>query len=127
MGSYATMDAEYARVGGADFEHALSVLATVVSRPAAAVAIVDAGLKAITPEFGLPRVLAEGAEYTEFHEEHGTLTLARAAQWLRVGDKIELMPSHGCTTCNLYDVMHVLDDDDRFMELWPIEGRGKAQ
>jgi D-serine deaminase-like pyridoxal phosphate-dependent protein len=127
VGSYATMDGEYARVGGADFEHALSVLATVVSRPAADVAVVDVGLKAITPEFGLPRVRTDGAEYTEFHEEHGTLTLGDAAQELREGDKIELIPSHGCTTCNLYDVMHVLDADDRFVELWPIEGRGKAQ
>jgi D-serine deaminase-like pyridoxal phosphate-dependent protein len=126
VGSYATMDGEYARVG-ADFEHALSVLATVVSRPAADVAIVDVGLKAIAAEFGPPLVRVEGAEYTEFHEEHGTLTLAGGAQDLRVGDKIELIPSHGCTTCNLYDVMHVLDADDCFAELWPIEGRGKTQ
>jgi D-serine deaminase-like pyridoxal phosphate-dependent protein len=127
VGSYATMDAEYARVGGADFEHALSVLATVVSRPAPDVAIIDVGLKAITPEFGLPLVRRDGAEYTEFSEEHGTLTLSDAAQGLSVGDKVELIPSHGCTTCNLYDVMHVLDGEDRFVELWPIEGRGKAQ
>jgi D-serine deaminase-like pyridoxal phosphate-dependent protein len=126
VGSYATMDAEYARVG-ADFEHALSVLVTVVSRPAPDVAIVDAGLKAVTPEFGLPRVQVEGAEYTEFHEEHGTVTLSGAAKEVHIGDKIELIPSHGCTTCNLYDVMHVLDAEDRFVELWPIEGRGKSQ
>jgi D-serine deaminase-like pyridoxal phosphate-dependent protein len=127
VGSYATMDAEYARVGGADFEHALSLLATIVSRPAPDVAIVDVGLKAVTAEFGFPRVQVDGAEYTEFSEEHGTLTLDDAAPELRVGDKIELIPSHGCTTCNLYDVMHVLDADHRFVELWPIEGRGKAQ
>ena len=127
VGSYATMDAEYTRVGGADFEHALSVLATVVSRPAADVAIIDVGLKAIASEFGLPRVLVDGAEYAELHEEHGSVTLSGAARAPRIGDKIELIPSHGCTTCNLYDVMHVLDADDRFVELWPIEGRGKAQ
>jgi len=127
VGSYATMDAAYARVGGADFENALSVLATVISRPAADVAIVDVGLESITPEFGLPRVQIDGAEYTEFHEEHGTVILSGTARELRVGDKIELTPSHGCTTCNLYDVMHVLDRNDRFVELWPIEGRGKAQ
>ena len=127
VGSYATMDAEYARVGGADFEHALSVLVTVISRPAPETAIVDAGFKAVTPEFGLPRAQAEGAEYTEFHEEHGTLTLRGAAHSLRIGDKLELIPSHGCTTCNLYDAFHVLDADDRFVELWPIEGRGKVQ
>ena len=126
VGSYATMDGEYARVG-ADFEHALSVLATVVSRPAAHVAIVDFGLKSIAAEFGLPLVRVEGAEYTEFHEEHGSVTLSGTARDLSVGDKIELIPSHGCTTCNLYDVMHVLDAGDRFVELWPIEGRGKAQ
>ena len=126
VGSYATMDGEYARVG-ADFEHALSVLATVVSRPAAHVAIVDVGLKSIAAEFGLPLVRVEGAEYTEFHEEHGSVTLSGTARDLSVGDKIELIPSHGCTTCNLYDVMHVLDAGDRFVELWPIEGRGKAQ
>ena len=32
-GSYATMDAQYRSVGGADFENALTVLATVISRP----------------------------------------------------------------------------------------------
>jgi D-serine deaminase-like pyridoxal phosphate-dependent protein len=127
VGSYATMDAAYARVGGADFENALSVLATVVSRPAADVAVVDVGLKNIAAELGVPRVEIEGAEYKEFHEEHGTVILSGGARELRVGDKIELIPSHGCTTCNLYDVMHVLDADDRFVELWPIEGRGKAQ
>jgi D-serine deaminase-like pyridoxal phosphate-dependent protein len=127
VGSYATMDAAYARVGGADFENALSVLATVVSRPAADVAVVDVGLKNIAAELGVPRVEIEGAEYKEFHEEHGTVILSGGARELCVGDKIELIPSHGCTTCNLYDVMHVLDSGDRFVELWPIEGRGKAQ
>ena len=117
VGSYATMDAEYASRDGVDFEQALSVLATVMSRPAPQVAIVDAGLKAITPEFGLPRVLVEGAEYAEFSEEHGILSLGRRAQKTHIGDKVELVPSHGCTTCNLYDAMHVLDADDRFVEL----------
>jgi len=127
VGSYATMDAEYASRGGVDFEQALSVLVTVISRPAPHVAIVDAGLKAITPEFGLPRVLVEGAEYAEFSEEHGILALSGGAQKMRIGDKIELVPAHGCTTCNLYDAMHVLDADDRFVELWQIEGRGMVQ
>ena len=127
VGSYATMDAEYASVGGADFEHALSVLATVISRPADERAILDVGLKGITPEFGLPRVRLDGATFAEFHEEHGSLELEGDARRLHVGDKVELIPSHGCTTCNLYDVMHVLDADERLVELWPIEGRGKAQ
>lgn len=127
VGSYATMDAEYASREGVDFELALSVLVTVISRPTPRVAIVDAGLKAITGEFGPPRVLVAGAQCTEFSEEHGIVALSGGAQKIRVGDKIELVPSHGCTTCNLYEVMHVLDAEDRLAELWRIEGRGKIQ
>ena len=126
VGSYATMDAAYASVGGADFENALTVLATVISRPRPERGIVDAGLKSITPEFGVPRVLVEGATYDEFHEEHGALLLEGPARELRVGDKVELIPSHGCTTFNLYDVVHVLRDG-RLVERWPVAGRGRAQ
>ena len=59
-GSYAFMDADYARNEWAAplprFEHALFVLATVMSRPSAGVAIVDAGLKASSVDSGMPGV-----------------------------------------------------------------------
>jgi D-serine deaminase-like pyridoxal phosphate-dependent protein len=126
VGSYATMDAAYAAAGGVDFENALTVLATVISRPASDRAIVDAGLKAITPEFGEPRVLVDGATFHEFHEEHGELLLEGNACELQVGDKLELIPSHGCTTFNLYDTVHVLRDG-RLVERWTVAGRGRTQ
>ena len=77
-GSYATMDAQYASVGGADYENALTVLVTVISRPRPEMAIIDAGLKAVTPEFGDPTVLVEGATWHDFSEEHGEVALAGA-------------------------------------------------
>jgi D-serine deaminase-like pyridoxal phosphate-dependent protein len=126
VGSYATMDAAYASVGGVDFENALTVLATVISRPAPDRAIVDAGLKAITPEFGEPRVLVPGATFREFHEEHGELLLEGSARELQVGDKVELIPAHGCTTFNLYDVVHVMRRG-RLIERWKVAGRGRTQ
>ncbi len=92
-GSYATMDAQYAAVGGADYENALTVLVTVISRPRPEMAVVDAGLKAVTPEFGDPTVLVEGATWHDFSEEHGEVAVSGPAQGLRVGDKIELDPS----------------------------------
>jgi 3-hydroxy-D-aspartate aldolase len=125
-GSYATMDAQYAAVGGADYENALTVLVTVISRPAAGKAIVDAGLKAVTPEFGNPTVLVRGAEWRDFSEEHGEIALAGPARELLVGDKIALLPRHGCTTVNLYDRYHVIEDG-AFVAEWKVAARGRCQ
>ena len=125
-GSYATMDAQYRSVGGADFENALTVLATVISRPRPDRAVIDAGLKGVTPEFGDPTVLVDGASWLDFSEEHGELALAGAAQALRIGDRIELVPRHGCTTVNLYDQFHVLRDG-RLVDIWRVAGRGRSQ
>lgn len=62
VGSYATMDADYQEVG-VPFECALTVLATVISTPREGLAILDAGMKALAPDHGMPRVLGiEGAE-----------------------------------------------------------------
>ncbi len=125
-GSYATMDAQYAAVGGADYENALTVLVTVISRPHPEKAIIDAGLKAVTPEFGDPTVLVPGATWLDFSEEHGEIMLEGSAQTLRVGDKIELIPRHGCTTVNLYDRYHVIENE-ALIDVWRVAARGRSQ
>ncbi len=124
-GSYATMDGQYRKVG-APFENALTLLTTVVSRPRVETAVVDAGLKTLSSEFGEPTVVAGGATYTEFSEEHGTLQLVGAARDLKVGDKIELIPAHGCTTINLHDRLHVMRDG-KLAEIWAVAARGNSQ
>jgi D-serine deaminase-like pyridoxal phosphate-dependent protein len=125
-GSYATMDAQYAAVGGADYENALTVLTTVISRSHPDKAVVDAGLKAVTPEFGDPTVLVPGATWLDFSEEHGEITLSGPARELSVGDKIELIPRHGCTTVNLYDTYHVIEDG-ALTDTWRVAARGRSQ
>ena len=49
-GSYALMDVAYARIGGVDFGHALTVLATVISANHADRVTVDAGFKAFATD-----------------------------------------------------------------------------
>jgi D-serine deaminase-like pyridoxal phosphate-dependent protein len=120
------MDAQYAAVGGADYENALTVLVTVISRPRPDKAIIDAGLKAVTPEFGDPTVLVPGARWLDFSEEHGEIALDGSAQTLRVGDKIELIPRHGCTTVNLYDRYHVIENE-ALIDVWKVAARGRSQ
>ena len=82
-GSYVFMDWDYARNEWAPpmprFEHALFVLATVMSRPGPDLAVVDAGLKASSVDSGMPAVWQRpGLSYTHASDEHGWVEIAPA-------------------------------------------------
>ncbi len=125
-GSYPFMDAKYRRLS-LPFRNALSLLATVISTPTPDRAIIDAGLKALTTENGLPEVSSHpGVTLVALNEEHGRLEVDPERVSLRVGDRVELIPSHVCTTVNLHDRYYVLQHG-RLAEIWPITGRGKSQ
>jgi 3-hydroxy-D-aspartate aldolase len=124
-GSYAFMDADYAKNEWAAplprFEHALFVLSSVMSRPAASMAIVDAGLKASSVDSGMPDVWKrEGLRYTHASDEHGWVE-GRPAPAL--GEKLLLVPGHCDPTINLYD-WYVVVKEGSVVDLWPITARG---
>jgi len=121
-GSYATMDAKYEEAH-ADFELALSVVARVISTPTPDLAVIDAGHKTLTIEFGLPRLVKpEGWKIGGFSEEHAKI-VRRGGAPLKRGDRVEIVPSHGCTTINLHDAYWVTRKD--ILEaVWPIAARG---
>lgn len=124
-GSYIFSDVKYRSVG-APFQCALTVLATVISRPTPTLAITDAGHKAMTSEFGLPELVGvEGASLVRLSEEHGKVEFTAPNMTLRPGDKVEFIPSHGCTTINLYDRYHAVRDG-RLEAVWEIAGRGRS-
>jgi D-serine deaminase-like pyridoxal phosphate-dependent protein len=54
-------------------------------------------------------------------EEH--CTIQRSPEW-KVGQAVELVPSHSCTTCNLYRQIHV-HQQGRIVDVWPIEASGR--
>lgn len=127
-GSYIFMDVDYAKnewtgSGIPRFEHSLFVWTTVMSRPAADRAVVDAGLKASSVDSGMPRVAGmEGVEYVRASDEHGVLKLSSTCR-LAVGDKLKLIPGHCDPTVNLYD-FYVCVRNGRVEALWPITARG---
>jgi D-serine deaminase-like pyridoxal phosphate-dependent protein len=125
VGSYITMDAQYHEEVGMDFDYGLTIMSTVVSVPAPDRAECDAGMKTLTMDFGLPRVIdPPGWELVGLAEEHGHLRRLDGPP-LRPGDKVELVPNHGCTTINLHDEYWVIRDG-MLAAVWPIEGRGKV-
>jgi D-threonine aldolase len=114
-GSYVLMDATYGRLG-LPFEQALFCRATVISRQGDRV-VLDAGLKALSREYGLPR--AEGIEITSLADEHATGTTELD---LRVGDAVLLVPAHVDPTVNLHPAITVVAEDGA-TERWPVDGR----
>jgi 3-hydroxy-D-aspartate aldolase len=129
-GSYIFMDADYGRnrtENGSyfrDFENSLFVLTTVMSKSRPGIAVVDAGLKAVSVDSGLPLVHGmEQVAYVGVADEHGQLDTTRAEELVRLGDKLKLIPGHCDPTVNLYD-WYVGYRRDRVESVWPIVARG---
>jgi D-serine deaminase-like pyridoxal phosphate-dependent protein len=125
-GSYVFMDSTYKKLGGLDFDCALTVLATVISRPIPERVVVNTGWKAITQEFGMPSVKDnEDAKVYHMSEEHGMIRVDPTSK-IDVGDKLELIPSHCCTTVNLHDQYYGVRKG-KVEVIWPVLARGKFQ
>jgi D-serine deaminase-like pyridoxal phosphate-dependent protein len=127
-GSYVFMDADYARNEWAAplprFEHALFVLATVMSRPAPERAVLDAGLKASSVDSGLPQVWRRpGLACTRISDEHCVLQIDAGAAAPALGEKLLLVPGHCDPTVNLYE-WYVCVRAGRVEALWPVAARG---
>ena len=127
-GSYVFMDADYHRneldAAWPRFEQSLFVWTTVMSRPAAARAVVDAGLKASSVDSGMPQVWQlPGVEYVKASDEHGVLSIAPGAQAPGLGAKLLLVPGHCDPTVNLYD-WYVCVRRGVVEALWPVSARG---
>ncbi|MCX7825798.1 MAG: DSD1 family PLP-dependent enzyme [Verrucomicrobiae bacterium] len=117
-GSYALMDGAYARIRP-EFVVARWILATVISARDGW-AVVDVGTKGLGCEFGLPTIEGRPDAKARYTAEEHTPFDGLAAQ---VGDKLRIIPSHGCTTQNLYRQMWIARGDT-IVDVWPIEGAG---
>ena len=89
---------------------ALTVLATVVSRPTPTRAILDTGSKALTSDLlgltGYGTILDyPDAEITGLSEEHGHVTLKIGSDMPEIGQKLRIVPNHACPVSNLYDTV----------------------
>jgi len=125
-GSYILMDNKYHK-SAPEFERALTVLTTVMSTPEKDRLIVDAGSKAASTDSGMPVLKdIEGVEFRTAGDEHGRLTPNDPSREIKLGDKIELYPSHCDTTINLYDKYYGIRNEEVEI-VWPIAARGKTQ
>ena len=106
-GSYLLMDTLYAN-RGAQFQPALTVLATVISKSSPERVVIDCGVKAISSERGLPAVKdMPSAQLTALHAEHGLLDIdAKSTAGLEVGQRLLLTVHYNDATINLHNVVY---------------------
>jgi D-serine deaminase-like pyridoxal phosphate-dependent protein len=131
-GTYALNDATMMRLGVAtEATVAVRVLVTVVARPTDERFAVDAGSKCLTTDnMGAVPDWLLVAGRPDLHmdflsEEHGVGHRSTGPA-PGIGDRLQLIPSHACTTMNLFDVAHGVRGDRVEREL-RIAGRGKVR
>lgn len=130
-GTYIYLDRYQVGAGAGSWDDcALTVLATVVSRPTPTRVVIDAGTKALTSDllgqdgYGLV-VGLDGAVVKTLSEEHGVIELAAASDTPRVGDVLRIIPNHACVVSNLFDTVHLISGD-RVVETVPVAARGRV-
>ncbi|MBN1352466.1 alanine racemase [candidate division KSB1 bacterium] len=128
-GTYIFNDAGMVAVGAADWNDcAVSILCSVISRPAANRAVIDAGSKTFSSDkypfqtsFGAFKYRPE-LSVTWLNEEHGVII--GDVSCLKIGDKVEILPNHVCSAVNMHD-QAVAVRKGHIEAVWEIEARGK--
>jgi len=109
---------------------AMTVLATVVSRPTSDRAIIDAGSKALTSDllglngYGMVQEYPEAVIY-QLNEEHGLVDVSKCPTPPQVGDRVHILPNHTCVVSNLFDRMFVVSNG-KLVGALPVDARGKS-
>jgi D-serine deaminase-like pyridoxal phosphate-dependent protein len=129
-GVYVYNDRGSLRSGAARPEDcAMRVATTVISRPSAERAIIDAGSKALSSDqYGLDGYGAV-LEYPEarvsaLHEEHGFVDVSGCATRPEISERVHIIPNHACAVTNLHDSV-VGVRGEKIEVQWPVAARGK--
>lgn len=108
---------------------ALTVLATVVSRPTPTRIVIDAGSKSLTSDqlgmegFGL--VMGTELTVKGLSEEHGVIEMPVASDWPRVGERLRIIPNHACVVSNLFDEVALISGD-QVEDIVAVAARGRV-
>jgi D-serine deaminase-like pyridoxal phosphate-dependent protein len=105
-------------------EYALTILATVTSRPTPNRAVIDAGRKTMNQELVVPEVRGrDDLLVKSLSAEHGVLEVT-SGTGPAIGERIELIPGYGDFTTVLHDRMYGMRGD-RLEVCWTLDARGR--
>ena len=131
-GTYVYQDFSQVSLGTCGLEDcAMTILATVVSVPAADRAVVDAGSKTLSNDPLRPRLGGHGlvvgrrSRLSRLSEEHGVIQVEEGESF-RIGERIRILPNHACIVSNLHDRL-VAVRGDRIEGQITVAARGCVQ
>ena len=131
-GNYVYHDASQVSLGTCAIEDcAMTVIATVISVPAADRAVLDCGSKTLSSDALRPRPAGHGWIYgrtsriESLSEEHGVVRV-EPGETFRVGERVRVLPNHACVVSNLHDRI-VLARGDRVEGEWSVAARGRVR
>lgn len=119
-GSYIYMDTSYGALN-LDFQPSLFVLNQVVSINE--YIVTDCGMKSVSVDQHPPKFKDYPEHPVKMSEEHARISSEGLD--LKIGDKLKMIPSHCCTTMNLYDKLYIVRGD-KVVDRITITGRGKS-
>jgi len=131
-GTYIYNDVMQVTAGAATWDDcAMTVRATVISRPTQNRAVFDAGSKVMTYEQyyakGYGRVVEyPDAQVTGFSEEHGILDLSASAKKPQIGEIISVIPNHCCVVTNMMDEVYAVRKG-QVEAVFSVAARGKVR
>jgi D-serine deaminase-like pyridoxal phosphate-dependent protein len=140
-GNYAYRDRTQVGLGSATLEQcALTIVATVVSKPSPGRLVLDSGSKTLstdgargfTPLEGYGLVFSDleanvpdpSLVVARLSEEHGVVTVDGGVSRLEPGDRVRVLPNHSCVVSNLVDHVYLVDGL-RVVDRLPIAARGR--
>jgi D-serine deaminase-like pyridoxal phosphate-dependent protein len=127
MGGAIFSDMHYTTHYHLDFPPALTVLASVTSRPTPTRIIVDAGKKTMSSDGAVPSPLRlPPAKPMRLSAEHGTIELEAPSETPAVGDKVEIVVGYGDTTVHLHEEI-VATRGGRVEAVWKVAARGRIK
>ena len=122
-GMYLFGDVRYRRYGF-DFEPALYVLTTVLSRPAADRAVADAGVKALGSTENPEVAQRKDCQVVRLNAEHALLDIDPDSD-LKIGDLLQLIPGYGDPVANQFPEMFVLQGEE-VADVWAITASSQS-
>ncbi|MBS7702163.1 alanine racemase [Chelatococcus asaccharovorans] len=135
VGTYIYNDRNTVDQGAASLDDcALHIEATVVSRPTADRAIIDAGSKSLSSDLtpgGPARGYGLMPDYPEavivkLNEEHGIVDLSACARRPEIGETVRIIPNHVCVVVNLHDEILMTRPGAPDVTM-PVDARGRSR
>lgn len=110
-----------------DFPFALTVLATVTSRPTPTRVVLDAGRKTMSGDAAMPEPIGLPAvKAVKLSAEHSTIELEMPSATPKIGDRVEFVVGYSDTTVHLHEEIIGIRDG-RVDAVWQIAARGKIK